>query len=117
MAHSSSQFSDTSFGGRGSHRGSSSFQRCGPVPAFMQAAESAQLARGSYGSGRSGHDGPKSDPKMGQWASQSGSPNGSAMRPMYSARNPIPCLCWGTTGTLGGLGTIAQFIWRFANGL
>ncbi|WMV10300.1 hypothetical protein MTR67_003685 [Solanum verrucosum] len=46
MAHSSGQFFEASFGGKGSHRGNSSFQRCGPVPTFMQAAESAQLAQG-----------------------------------------------------------------------
>uniref|UniRef100_M1DDL3 Uncharacterized protein n=1 Tax=Solanum tuberosum TaxID=4113 RepID=M1DDL3_SOLTU len=54
-ARSSGQFSGTSSGGRGSHRGSGSFQRHGTVHASMPAAESGQSARGSYGSGRCGH--------------------------------------------------------------
>jgi len=59
-------------------------------------------------------DGPKSDPK---W--QIGEPSQDRLMArrcaQYSVRNPVPRLCCG--GTLGGLQTIAQSTWRFANGL
>uniref|UniRef100_M1DK79 Uncharacterized protein n=1 Tax=Solanum tuberosum TaxID=4113 RepID=M1DK79_SOLTU len=42
-----------------------------------------------------------------------GSPNGSAMRPKYSARNPVTGLRCGTFGTLGGQVNVAQSYWRF----
>jgi len=50
-ARSSCQFSGASSIGKGLHRGSSSFQRRGPVHASMPTVENGQSPRGSYGSG------------------------------------------------------------------
>uniref|UniRef100_M1DDQ2 Uncharacterized protein n=1 Tax=Solanum tuberosum TaxID=4113 RepID=M1DDQ2_SOLTU len=60
---------------------------------------------------------------MANGRAKSGSPNGSAMRSKYTARNPVPCLRWGTTGTMGGLllgpvsdfGTLAKEVRRVTN--
>uniref|UniRef100_M1DWI4 Uncharacterized protein n=1 Tax=Solanum tuberosum TaxID=4113 RepID=M1DWI4_SOLTU len=51
--------------------------------------------------------------RNGKWGAKSVSPNGPAMRPKYSARNLVPCVSWGTTGTLGDLANVAQSNWRF----
>ncbi|KAH0693237.1 hypothetical protein KY285_020334 [Solanum tuberosum] len=51
-------------------------------------------------------NGPKSDPKWANGRAKSGSPNRSAM-----------CPIWGATGTLSGLGTIAQSTWQCTDGL
>jgi len=55
MAHSSSQFSGVSSGGKGTHRGSISFQHRGLVHASMPTAKSGQSSKGSYSSSLGGH--------------------------------------------------------------
>uniref|UniRef100_M1CE29 CCHC-type domain-containing protein n=1 Tax=Solanum tuberosum TaxID=4113 RepID=M1CE29_SOLTU len=49
------QYSGTSSGGRGPHRGGGSFQHQRPVHASLLAIESGPAARGPPGSGRSGY--------------------------------------------------------------
>ncbi|KAK4717994.1 hypothetical protein R3W88_016332 [Solanum pinnatisectum] len=55
MDHSSGQFSGVSSGGKGTHRGSSSFQHRGLVHASMPADKSGQSSKGSYGSSLGDH--------------------------------------------------------------